>query len=109
MCHRHHTTIVKLVTACEFAVDFITRATCTSSGWVASLNYEIRNYAVEDNAVIKAFFRQRYKVLNCIWSIGIEKLDLHYPFFGVDFSGRHVGKFSAKMGIEFEGRKVALH
>lgn len=102
MRHRHYPSVVKLVTACEFAVDFITGSTRTCSGWVASLDYEIRNYTVEYNAVIKPFLGQRYKVLYCVWSIGIEKLDLHYPFFGVDFSGRHVGKFSAKMGIEID-------
>jgi hypothetical protein len=64
---------------------------------------------VENNAIIKPFLGQRYKVFYSVWSVCIEEFDLHNPFFGVDFSGRHVGKFSAKMGIEFEGRKVALH
>ena len=109
MRHGKNAAVVKLIAACEFAVDFITRATRTGSGWVTSLNYEIRNYAVEYNAVIKPFPGQRYKVFYCVRSVCIEEFDLHYPFFGVDFSGRHVGKFSAKMGIEIEGRKVALH
>jgi hypothetical protein len=98
MGHRQHAPVVKLVSAGQFAIDFVSGSTRSGSGRVASLNYKIGNYTVESDAVVKAFFGQGHKILNGIGGVLIVKLDLHNPFFGVDFSGCHVFVFCCKDG-----------
>jgi hypothetical protein len=91
--HGKHAPVVVLITAGEFAVDFITGSAGTRTGRITALYDEVGDYPVKGEAVVEAFFGQRNKILNGFGRIGIEELDFHHPFIGMDFAGCHGRNF----------------
>ena len=89
MRHGKYAAVVKLVFPCEFAVDFVTRASGASPCRIAALNHEIWNHAVKGDAIVKSFLGEAYKILNGVGRILIVKFDLHHALFGVYFSCCH--------------------
>src|SRR5579859_2549077 len=67
----------------RLVLEFITRATCASGGRITSLNHETAYNAMEGRIVIKAFTRQKHKVVYRDRSLGREQLDLNITLPGM--------------------------
>src|SRR5579872_822110 len=88
--HRKNTTIVILIFASKFTINFITWATVANTIRATSLNHKIGDYTMEGQSVIKTFFGESNKILYGVGSIFFIEVDFHYTFLGMDFSSSHV-------------------
>ena len=96
VCHRENSAVVVLIATVEVAFDFLARSTCSDS-WVAkvarerasALNYEFRDYAMEAQSVVKAFFGQFNEICHRIWCVVEIEVHLHGADFGFDFCDFH--------------------
>jgi hypothetical protein len=73
VCHRDNTSFVREWITDNFITKTIARAAASASGWVATLNHEVFDDAVEGQAVVEAFSYQKDEVVNGQWGVlGIE-------------------------------------
>jgi hypothetical protein len=84
--HRQHAPVVVLVFAVEFALDLIARPAGASAGRVAALHDEVWNHAVELNAVVKARFRELYKVSDRVRGVFFKKIYGHHALGGMNLN-----------------------
>ena len=79
--HRKHTSFMFEVVfepvSCEFTWDAVARTAHSCSVRTATLDHESRNHSVENKSVIKTFFYEFNKVLNCLRRDLRVKLALH--------------------------------
>jgi hypothetical protein len=96
MRHGKHTPVVVLISTGEFTVDFVAWTACAVAFWTTALDDKVRDYPVESQAIVKAFFRQGNKVFDCLWSVFLKKLHFHGAFDCLDFCVLHFYEFSQK-------------
>jgi hypothetical protein len=83
MCHREHPPVVILIIPIQFAVDGIAGATSARPGRVTALDHEIRDHAMEGDAIVEAVFGEFHKISDGIRCILIIEFHLHIAFLGL--------------------------
>lgn len=84
--HRKNTgAVVTQGVAGKFVLEAVARAAAAGAGGISPLDDKIWNDAVEDNAVIKAFTGQKYKIIYCNGCILGIQFDFDNTFVGVYF------------------------
>ncbi len=87
--HREHSAIVTLIAALHFAIDLPSWPAGAAAVGAAALNDEVRNHAVKREPVVKTLLGEFAEIGNGVWRIGIEELDDHVTFSGLDSGFRH--------------------
>src|SRR5436190_7277227 len=92
----------------ELILERVARAAGPGAGWVAALDHEVRDDAVEDHAVVEAVAGELAEVLDGLGRVVIEELNRDRAVIGVQGCVAHLGSpLSASSAAAWSKRSVA--